>query len=73
MLLLILVNFFTPNLWIIIALLTVLSWLATSRLVRGEVLPLCAREFVQAAQTMGSSRRWIMLRHLMWDAVASSY
>ncbi|MBV9382327.1 MAG: ABC transporter permease [Streptosporangiaceae bacterium] len=68
-LLLILVNLFTPNLWIIIALLTMLSWLATSRLVRGEVLSLRTREFVQAARMMGGRRSRIMFRHMVPNAI----
>jgi peptide/nickel transport system permease protein len=68
-LLLILVNLFTPNLWLIILLLSLLSWLGVSRLVRGEVLSLRTREYVQAARMMGGSRRRIVLRHLVPNAV----
>ncbi|HEY2443720.1 MAG TPA: ABC transporter permease [Streptosporangiaceae bacterium] len=68
-LLLILVNIFTPNLAIIIILLSLLSWLGVSRLVRGEVLTLRTREFVQAATMMGGTRRRIVLRHLVPNAV----
>jgi peptide/nickel transport system permease protein len=68
-LLLILVNLFTPNVWLIIILLSLLSWLGVSRLVRAEVLTLRAREFVQAAKMMGSSRRRILIRHLVPNAV----
>jgi peptide/nickel transport system permease protein len=68
-LLLILVNLFTPSLWMIIILLSLLSWLGVSRLVRAEVLALRTREFVQAAKMMGGSRRRIVLRHLVPNAV----
>jgi peptide/nickel transport system permease protein len=68
-LLLILVNLFTPDLLIIISLLSLLSWLGVSRLVRGEVLTLRTREFVQAARMMGGSRRRILIRHLVPNAV----
>jgi peptide/nickel transport system permease protein len=68
-LLLILVNMFTPRLWIMIVLLTLLSWLGAARLVRGEVLGLRTREFVQAARMMGASRRRLMFRHLVPNAV----
>ncbi|MBO0805134.1 MAG: ABC transporter permease, partial [Nocardiopsaceae bacterium] len=60
----------TPNLPMIILLLTALSWLAIARLVRGEVLALRTREYVQAARTMGSGQWRIMLRHLMPNAFA---
>jgi len=68
-LLLILVNIFTPSLWVIILLLTFLSWLAIARLVRGAVLTLRTREFVQAARMMGAGRRRIVLRHLVPNAI----
>jgi peptide/nickel transport system permease protein len=68
-LLLILVNMFTPSLWMIIILLSLLSWLVIARLVRAEVLTLRTREFVQAARLMGASRRWILVRHLLPNAI----
>ena len=67
--LLILVNLFTPNIWIIIALLTMLSWLGTARLVRGEVLTLRTREYVQAVRMMGGTKSRIVVRHLVPNAV----
>jgi peptide/nickel transport system permease protein len=68
-LLLILVNILTPNLWTIIALLAILSWLGVARLVRGEVISLRTREFVLAARTMGSTTGRIMFRHLIPNAM----
>lgn len=68
-LLLILVNIFTPNLFMIIVLLSLLSWLGVARLVRGEVLTLRTRDFVQAARMMGGSRRRLIFRHLVPNAV----
>jgi peptide/nickel transport system permease protein len=68
MLLLILVNIFTPNLLMIILLLSALSWLGTARLVRGEVLALRVRDYVQAAKTVGGGQWWIIRRHLVPNA-----
>jgi peptide/nickel transport system permease protein len=67
--LLILVNLFTPNLWIIILLITMLSWLTSARLVRGEVLTLRTREFVQAARMMGAGGWRIIVRHLVPNSI----
>jgi peptide/nickel transport system permease protein len=67
-LLLILVSMFTPTLWRIIILLSLLSWLGPARLVRGEVLSLRTREFVQAARMMGGTGRRIVVRHLVPNA-----
>jgi peptide/nickel transport system permease protein len=69
LLLLILVNLVTPNLLVIIALLTLLSWLTTARLVRGEVLTLRTREFVQAVKVMGGRGERIIVRHLVPNAI----
>jgi peptide/nickel transport system permease protein len=68
-LLLICVNLFTPNLLVIILLLTLLSWLVVARLVRGETLTLRTREFVQAARMMGAGGSRIVLRHLVPNAM----
>jgi peptide/nickel transport system permease protein len=68
-LLLVLVNMFTPTLWTIIILLSLMSWIGVARLVRGEVLALTGREFVQAARMMGASRRRMIFRHLIPNAV----
>jgi ABC-type dipeptide/oligopeptide/nickel transport system permease subunit len=50
--------------------LGVFSWLAPARLVRGEVLTLRERDFVLAAQTMGSSRARLIYRHLIPNAMS---
>jgi peptide/nickel transport system permease protein len=68
-LLLIMVNIFPPNLWTIIALLSVLSWLGVARLVRGEVVSLRTREFVLAAKTMGAATSRIVVRHMVPNAI----
>ncbi len=46
------------------------SWLVPSRLVRGEVLTLRTRDFVSAARVMGATRRRIILRHLIPNALS---
>jgi peptide/nickel transport system permease protein len=68
-LLLILVNIFPPNLWVMILLITALSWLSVARLVRGEVLTLREREYVQAVKSMGGTRWRIVTRHLIPNSI----
>ena len=41
------------------------SWVDIARLVRGQVLSLREREFVEAARSLGASGREIMVRHLL--------
>lgn len=67
-LLLIVVSMFTPSLWMIVLLLSLLSWLSAARLVRGEVLTLRTREYVQAARMMGGTGLRVVVRHLVPNA-----
>ena len=41
------------------------SWLTLSRIVRGQILSLKEREFVEAARALGTRSGWIILRHLV--------
>ncbi len=50
---------------IIIGVIIVLSWMSTARLVRGQILSLREREFVEAAKGIGASRLRIVFRHLL--------
>jgi peptide/nickel transport system permease protein len=68
-LLLIMVNIFTPSLITVILVLSVLSWLGVARLVRGEVLSLRTRDYVLAAKTMGGGTGRIMWRHMVPNAL----
>ncbi len=45
-------------------------WLTVSRLVRGEVLSLKQKEFVEAARSVGASSRRIIVRHLLPNVLA---
>ncbi len=45
--------------------LALVSWLTTSRVVRGQVISLKNAEFVQAARVVGASRVRIIFRHLL--------
>lgn len=48
----------------------VVSWPVYARLVRGQVLILREREFVQAAQAIGATSSRILLRHLLPNTLA---
>lgn len=54
----------TPTLWLIILVITSVSWLPTARLVRGEALSLRTRDYVQAAAAFGARRSRILFRHI---------
>ncbi len=50
--------------------LGLVSWLTVSRLVRGQVLSLKKKEFIEAARCIGATDRQIIFRHLLPNALA---
>ncbi len=46
------------------------SWMATARIVRGEVLTLKEREYVLAARSIGARPRRIIMRHILPNVVS---
>ena len=69
-LLVVLVAVFEPSLTVVVLVLGLTQWPVTARIVRGEVLSLREREFVLAARALGFSRRRILVRHLVPNALA---
>jgi peptide/nickel transport system permease protein len=57
-----------PSLPVIIVVIGVSSWVVYARVVRGAVLSLREREFVQAAHALGSRDGRILLRHILPNA-----
>jgi peptide/nickel transport system permease protein/oligopeptide transport system permease protein len=57
------------DVWIRIALLVfglgAVSWLTMARIVRGQVLSLRCRPFVDASQALGAGPAWILARHII--------
>lgn len=62
---------FRPNLELLIIILSFISWLSPSRLVRGEALSLRVREYVKAVRVMGGGTRRIVLRHIIPNTVGT--
>ena len=71
-LLIIVASMFSLSLSVIILILTALSWPYTARLIRGQVLALRSRDFVQASRTMGATGRWILARHMLPNTLGVS-
>jgi peptide/nickel transport system permease protein len=71
-LLIIVASMFSLSLSLIILILTALSWPYTARLIRGQVLALRPREFVQASRTMGATGRRILVRHMVPNTLGIS-
>ncbi len=54
---------------LIVVVLGATSWMGIARIVRGEVLSLREREYVQAARALGYSSQRILFRHLVPNAM----
>ena len=52
-----------------VLLLALFGWMSVARVVRGQVLALKEREFIEASRAMGASNRRIVLRHLLPNAI----
>jgi peptide/nickel transport system permease protein len=60
---------FQANIFVVIAALAFTQWPFTTRMMRGEILALKEREFTEAARALGFSRRRILFRHLLPNAM----
>jgi peptide/nickel transport system permease protein len=54
-----------PGLGIIILVMSLRIWVIYARIVRGTTLSIKEKEFVQAAEALGATKRWIMFRHIL--------
>jgi peptide/nickel transport system permease protein len=69
-LLIMIVALFSPSIAVIITVLGLTQWPNTTRIVRGDVLSLREREFIQAAHALGMSKARIIFRHLIPNVLA---
>ena len=70
-LLILLSAIFSPNLPLMILVLSFIAWLGPARLVRGEALSLRTREYVQAVRVAGGTQARIVLRHIIPNAIGT--
>ncbi|MFQ6617392.1 MAG: ABC transporter permease [Fidelibacterota bacterium] len=69
-LILLVIAFFKPSIFIIVIVLSLVSWMEVSRLVRAQVLSLKEQEFVTAAKSMGIGAGRIIFAHILPNTVA---
>ncbi len=60
----------TPNIYNVMAVIGLTSWMGVSRLVRAEVLSVKERPYIEAARAIGASGPRIMLRHILPNVTA---
>lgn len=64
-----LISLFGPGYETLILALTVTGWTPFARLMRGLTMQLNSREFIEAAEALGCSRTFIVLRHILPNAL----
>ncbi len=69
-LLLAIIAFIGPGIYVIMAVIGLTSWMGVARLVRAEVLSLKEREYVLAARAIGASSWRVLTRHVLPNAMA---
>jgi peptide/nickel transport system permease protein len=69
LLVIVFVSIVGPSLESVIAVIGLLGWPITTRLIRGQLLSLREAEFITAARTIGVSEKAIALRHLLPNIV----
>ncbi|MGH7675515.1 MAG: ABC transporter permease [Gemmatimonadales bacterium] len=68
-LLLLLAALWQPSAWLVIVVLGLTGWMPIARLVAGEVRALAVRPFVDAAIVAGATRRRVLRRHILPNAL----
>ncbi|MCX7318802.1 MAG: ABC transporter permease [Hyphomicrobiales bacterium] len=66
----VLVAILQPSIYSIVGAIAIVSWPPVARLVRGEVLSLRTREYVQAAVVTGQSNSWIIWREILPNTIS---
>ena len=64
-------TFLGHSLFNIFIALGVVGWTATARLIRGQVLQLKEREYIEAATASGASNFWMIMKHLVPNCIST--
>lgn len=62
---------FGPSLWLLVLVMGLFGWTTSARVVRGEVLSVRSREFVEASAALGQSRAKLLTRHVLPNVIGS--
>ncbi len=64
------IAFLQPSIWIIMVVIGLTGWMGVARLVRAEVLAIREMEYIMAARCIGCSDLRIMVRHILPNALS---
>jgi ABC-type dipeptide/oligopeptide/nickel transport system permease subunit len=59
-----------PGFWVVVFVIAFVNWTYIARIVRGQVLSLREKEFVEAARSLGASDRRIIFREILPNLIA---
>lgn len=62
---------FGPSLWLLVLVMGLFGWTTSARVVRGEVLSVRKREYVEASSALGLNRAGILSRHVFPNVIGS--
>lgn len=68
--LLVLITIFDPSISLLIVVLILFQWTGSARLIRGQILSIREREYIEASRALASSKARIMFVHLVPNALA---
>lgn len=60
-----LIAIYSPQIWLIIAVIGATAWMGVARLVRAQILSLKEQEFVEATHALGVPDRRVIFRHVL--------
>ena len=69
-LILVLVSIIGPSMWSVIVIIGIMGWPEFARLIRGNVLAIRQKEYVESARAVGAKDGRIITRYLLPNAVA---
>ncbi len=64
------IAFLQPSIWVIMAVIGLTGWMGVARLVRAEVLSIKEMEYITAARCIGCSDARIIFRHILPNALS---
>ncbi len=68
--LLVLITIFSPSIKLLVIVLVLTGWVSSARLIRGQILSVREREYVEASRALAASDPRIMFRHLLPNTIA---
>ncbi|MDP4171314.1 MAG: ABC transporter permease, partial [Bacillota bacterium] len=69
-LLLIVASLMVPTMWSTIFVISIFGWTGLARIVRGEILSIKRRDFIEAARATGEKNKSIIFFHVLPNAIA---